>query len=147
MFCHDCIVQYIQRNPECPSCRCVLNESDLARSLFVERHIRQLSVYCKYHFFFNEESKEFEVDPTGCQELSQYENVDKHENKCQFAFVDCRYSSKCTRLRKKDLEKHEEECPYKPQTCSYCKLAVENQLLEVTTQIKKVVLIREFFVL
>eukprot|EP01112_Ceratiomyxa_fruticulosa_P022670 TRINITY_DN838_c0_g1_i4.p1 TRINITY_DN838_c0_g1~~TRINITY_DN838_c0_g1_i4.p1 ORF type:complete len:552 (+),score=88.26 TRINITY_DN838_c0_g1_i4:182-1837(+) len=50
LFCEACIRQSLDRNQECPSCRLPLKLEELARSLFVEKHIRNLKIWCKYHF-------------------------------------------------------------------------------------------------
>ena len=39
-------------------------------------------------------------DPEGCTEIAQLEEISKHEAKCGFAFVMCKYSNKCEKFRR-----------------------------------------------
>lgn len=50
LFCLECARKCIERNPQCPQCRCNLTEEGLSRSLFVEKHLRSAEVWCRYHF-------------------------------------------------------------------------------------------------
>ncbi|EGC36517.1 hypothetical protein DICPUDRAFT_150981 [Dictyostelium purpureum] len=50
MFCLACIEKSIKKSPQCPVCRGFLNMKILSRSLFVERTIGKLKVYCRYRF-------------------------------------------------------------------------------------------------
>lgn len=131
LFCGQCIVKYVEKKPECPQCRCVLKEGDLSRSLFVERHIRQLNVFCRYHFTLEENRKEWVEDIEGCSETVRLEDLSKHEKQCGYASTMCPYSSQCERLRKKDVKRHERVCPFRPTECQYCKLPIESKQMEV----------------
>src|SRR5689334_21037309 len=94
--------------------------------------MRQLRVHCKYHFC---RTGEDDVSPAS-GELSMsslplcYEWIVKHEKQCEYALVPCKYSSKCEKLRKKDVEKHEKNCVYRPLECSHCHLPVESNKME-----------------
>ncbi len=79
LFCLSCILKSISKNTECPSCRCRLTEENLSRSLFVERHIRNLKVFCKYHFKWNEELKDWDEDEQGCPQVLTLETRVAHE--------------------------------------------------------------------
>jgi len=50
LFDLSCITTSLKKNKQCPICRCSLTTKELSRSLFVEKHIRNLKVHCKYHF-------------------------------------------------------------------------------------------------
>jgi hypothetical protein len=103
LFCCSCISQYIERNPECPHCRCSLKENELSRSLFVEKHIQLLRVWCKYHFK-NESNNidDWSEDSEGCPQNFPLENAAKHERTCKFSWGFCKYTStggRCGTLR------------------------------------------------
>eukprot|EP01114_Cavostelium_apophysatum_P024074 TRINITY_DN92_c2_g1_i1.p1 TRINITY_DN92_c2_g1~~TRINITY_DN92_c2_g1_i1.p1 ORF type:complete len:436 (-),score=71.84 TRINITY_DN92_c2_g1_i1:90-1397(-) len=129
LFCLSCISQYVERTPQCPQCRCSLKDTDLARSLFVEKHIRQLKVHCRYHFTSGDKRTEWAVDPSGCTEIFTVETAATHERVCDFAPVPCSFNSSEI-IRKKDLESHELVCAYRPLTCEHCLLPVERSKLD-----------------
>ncbi|KAL6044324.1 RGS-containing protein kinase RCK1 [Balamuthia mandrillaris] len=129
LFCLSCIVRSISKNPECPTCRCRLEEEHLARSLFVEKHIRNLKVFCKYHFKLRDEGQSFMEwieDEDGCQEVLTLENRVSHEQKCGFAAVSCKYDSSCGRQRRKFIDQHEASCPFRPIQCDFCTKSVQH---------------------
>eukprot|EP01116_Phalansterium_solitarium_P003360 TRINITY_DN14178_c0_g1_i1.p1 TRINITY_DN14178_c0_g1~~TRINITY_DN14178_c0_g1_i1.p1 ORF type:complete len:464 (-),score=143.66 TRINITY_DN14178_c0_g1_i1:534-1814(-) len=132
LFCQSCILMHIEKTPECPSCRCELKEATLARSLFVERHLRTLKLHCKFHFSWDEERREFIADPdSGCNEVLTLEAASEHEKDCGYALVHCRYApSKCERMRKHSVDKHELVCPHRPLDCVHCKLAIETTKMD-----------------
>jgi len=100
-------------------CRTGLRVEELSRSLFVERAIRMLKMYCKYHFVADEDKNYF-VDVDGCTETCPYEELDKHESQCGKALVTCKYSASCGFLRRHALEAHEQTCAYRPDICTHC---------------------------
>ncbi|EGG16392.1 RGS-containing protein kinase RCK1 [Cavenderia fasciculata] len=122
LYCLDCISQYLKKSQECPTCRTSLNVEKLSRSLFVERHLRNLNVWCKYHF----ENKGggnnnvWEVDEQGCNEILTMENSTRHENTCEYSFEPCKLSSDCGLIRKIQLVDHLEKCPKRPIKCDHC---------------------------
>eukprot|EP01097_Dermamoeba_algensis_P004985 TRINITY_DN3177_c0_g1_i4.p1 TRINITY_DN3177_c0_g1~~TRINITY_DN3177_c0_g1_i4.p1 ORF type:complete len:424 (-),score=38.54 TRINITY_DN3177_c0_g1_i4:93-1364(-) len=131
LFCLDCILKCLEKRSECPHCRTELQESDLARSLFVEKHLRSLQVYCRYHFKLEQQKYgELLPDPSGCNDILLFENKETHEKVCKYAFVLCKYSPKCSGVRKHDKEQHETECTYRPVACNYCKTSVQMYLME-----------------
>lgn len=125
LFCLTCITKCLSKNPECPSCRCRLTEEALARSLFVERHIRNLKVFCKYHFKWSEEAKDWEEDEQGCPHVLTLETRVTHEQKCGFAPVNCKYSPLCGKQRRMSLDAHEVSCPFRPLECTHCKKDIQ----------------------
>jgi len=129
LFCLACILQSLEKNYECPQCRCSLKQEELARSLFVERHIRLLKIYCRYHFATSDDRNWF-VDEDGCNETFTLETVQKHENECGYVPVHCQFSSSCTKLRKFNVEIHEKNCVFRPETCQHCKVDVQRNNME-----------------
>ncbi|EFA80504.1 RGS-containing protein kinase [Heterostelium album PN500] len=119
LFCMDCILQSLKKIQECPECRCSLNVEKLSRSLFVERHLRTLSVFCKYHFKY-QKSVGWIVDEQGCNEIISLENSAKHENICEHSFEYCKFSKECGVIRRRLMDAHYEECPYRPVQCQHC---------------------------
>ena len=132
LFCLVCITKCISKNPECPTCRCKLDEETLARSLFVERHIRNLKVYCQYHFKFSEELKDWDEDEQGCPAILTLETRAAHEAKCGYALVSCKFSSSCGKQRRMNQEAHESSCPYRPLDCKHCKKDIQFCHMEVS---------------
>jgi len=125
LFCFDCITRSLEKNNECPLCRCLLRTEELSRSLFVEKHIRLLRVYCKYHFTFEESSGKYIVDEEGgCLDTCALENLDRHEATCGKAIVSCKYSDSCGKHRRHMLEAHEAACIYRPDVCPHCQADV-----------------------
>lgn len=103
---------------------------ELSRSLFVERAIRLLKMYCKYHFNLDED-KGYSVDEDGCTEIVVFEDLDKHENHCGKALVTCKYSAFCGLLRRNALEAHEIACIYRPDLCAHCQADIPFNDMEV----------------
>uniref|UniRef100_A0A6B2L4X5 RING-type domain-containing protein n=1 Tax=Arcella intermedia TaxID=1963864 RepID=A0A6B2L4X5_9EUKA len=120
LFCETCVLRSIQRSPKCPSCRCPLSENELSRSLFVEKHINTLNLYCKNHFKYQPNQKEWLLDADGCNEVFINEEMKKHEAACPYNWVDCSWNKKCSRVRKKDLEAHLEQCEWRMVACRHC---------------------------
>jgi hypothetical protein len=129
LFCMDCISQSLEKNRECPQCRCPLRIEELARSLFVERHLRILKVYCRHHFAYNEDGGWYPA-VYGCNETLSQETAHNHESTCGYALVLCKYSSACGKLRKAHLDEHEKSCPYRPETCSHCNADIQYNNME-----------------
>eukprot|EP01087_Luapelamoeba_hula_P021686 TRINITY_DN7628_c0_g1_i1.p1 TRINITY_DN7628_c0_g1~~TRINITY_DN7628_c0_g1_i1.p1 ORF type:complete len:423 (-),score=59.84 TRINITY_DN7628_c0_g1_i1:54-1322(-) len=130
LFCLGCISRSISKNPECPTCRCKLDEDGLGRSLFVEKHIRSLRVYCKYHFKFSEELKDWDEDEAGCTSVLTLETRVAHEQKCGYAPVSCRYSAQCGKQRRMGQEMHEASCMFRPLECTHCKKDIQFHQME-----------------
>lgn len=124
LFCLSCISQCLEKGHECPSCRCSLKMEELARSLFVEKHLRLLKVYCKNHFIYLEDKGWF-ADEEGCNETVTLENQQRHELICGYSLVPCKYSSNCGKIRKMNIETHETTCEFRPEMCKYCKADVQ----------------------
>lgn len=135
MFCSPCITAHLSKKEECPTCRCTLRESELARNLFVERHLRNLKIFCKYRYRLTTLPKstnpDWIEDENGCVESFTTETVIEHEKLCPFGFVPCKYSLKCEGIRRKTLLKHEQVCPFRPLECVHCKTAIEFSKMEV----------------
>lgn len=146
LFCHNCIVRTITKNPLCPQCRCPLTEEGLSRSLYVEKHIRTCKVWCVWHFLASGSTSmvgpgsvdlgsappnamfklsSWEEDPEGCPEKMELQWAKKHEAECPFALLWCHYSKVCGRIRRRDQQSHLEGCPYRPTECRYCRLDVQ----------------------
>lgn len=133
LFCKDCISMQILNSPECPQCRCTLRQEDLGHCLYAERHVQQLKVWCKHHVRRAEDQitgECWETDEDGCNAIFPLETVSQHEKNCGYAFVSCKYSAKCERIRKKDIAKHEETCKFRPLECPHCKQLVESSKME-----------------
>ncbi|KAF2075122.1 hypothetical protein CYY_003557 [Polysphondylium violaceum] len=117
LFDLSCITTSLKKNKQCPICRCSLSSKELSRSLFVEKHIRNLKVYCKYHYKKGEplvmvptteksissssssslgsfhDDENWIIDDGGCDHISTFENLETHQNSCEFGFDQCKYSS------------------------------------------------------
>jgi len=143
LFCQVCIMQYVQKRPECPQCREFLNESNMARSLFLEKQLTKMKVYCKYHVCRDEETKDnFIVDKNGCNKIFPLDEVSKHERDCEYAPVFCKFSSRCGKLRRKDINEHQKTCPFRPMECPHCKAHVELSKMEDHLEICRMFLIQ-----
>ena len=122
LFCSACILQSIEKRAECPQCRCTLREKSLSRSLFVERSLRTLQIYCPNHFL---------DEDTVCEEMLTLETRIAHERECGFAQVVCQYSPSCGKIRRSDMEDHKAVCEYRPVTCHLCGVGVQSCYSEV----------------
>ncbi|KAN0026419.1 hypothetical protein ACTFIV_007403 [Dictyostelium citrinum] len=107
LYCLGCIQQSLKKNRhECPQCRCSLDLDKLSRSLFLEKHLRNLNVFCKNHFkiedfptlfgSLNHSNKNLAPtwveDLEGCTFIGPHENIESHEISCQFRFENCKFS-------------------------------------------------------
>ncbi|GAM23650.1 hypothetical protein SAMD00019534_068250 [Acytostelium subglobosum LB1] len=134
LFCMECILMSLKKSQECPECRCSLNMEKLSRSLFVERHLRTLSVYCKFHFKF-QKGAGWVVDEDGCNEILTLENSTKHEITCEHSFEYCRYNKECGLIRRRLMDAHLEVCLHRPVKCMHCGgdstyTGIDNHLVE-----------------
>uniref|UniRef100_A0A6B2L5U9 RING-type domain-containing protein n=1 Tax=Arcella intermedia TaxID=1963864 RepID=A0A6B2L5U9_9EUKA len=123
LFCFSCISSHLSTSNTCPACSTKLNKNLLSRSLFTERHIRRLNVYCCHHFYYDQFC--WKVDEQGCDFSAKLEDIQNHEKECGFKWVACPFGISCDLVRKKDLDEHKKNCNYRPIPCPYCRVEFE----------------------
>ena len=52
------------------------------------------------HVSYVNKGENWVEDPGGCPEIEQLEYISKHEANCGFAFIACKYSTKCEKARR-----------------------------------------------
>ncbi|CAF3492398.1 unnamed protein product [Rotaria sp. Silwood1] len=105
-FCSSCIHQWLVDHPKhCPN-RC---ETYIERKCppFVAKLLAQLNMHCFYRSY-------------GCNQVTSYEGLDKHEIECGFQPRQCPGCK--SQILKKDFDNHTSTCPSIELTCQNCKL-------------------------
>lgn len=79
LFCRDCIETAMERKKECPVCRAALSLAELRKDVRAQRRVMSLTTAC-----FNKRS--------GCPWKGVYSDLEKHNDKCEFATVKCPFA-------------------------------------------------------
>lgn len=130
LFCFVCILQAMEKNMSCPTCRVSMTHDTLARSIFVEKYILNLKMRCKYYFTYDDASRQWVEDPEGCKQVITLENRLAHERDCGFAPIACKFDRSCGMHRRRTIEEHERICPWRPVPCKHCHNDIKFRLLE-----------------
>lgn len=114
-FCKRCIVEWKNREGQCPMCRedfvCMPDKR-------LDREIRQMKVHCVH-------------SSKGCQWIGTYNELRRHrKSKCEHEIVSCSRGCKAT-MPRKDLLKHlQDTCSLRQVVCEFCHL-VEGTYVDI----------------
>lgn len=136
VFCHKCILEWLTRGNQCPSCRRVFNRDQLVPDKRMERQISGLKIKCN----LSDCKWQGELGPDGIDFIN-------HRIKCPSKFITCTYCKArvnkvttslgnhllvCPEIKvnctigeckhsfvRKDSLKHASVCEYRPVPCQY----------------------------
>ena len=108
-FCRGCITKHLENSRRCPTCADELTEETLIQPpRMVKDYLDELNIRCVHH-------------DRGCEEIVQLQNLDQHEDSCEFIPAVCGNQGCGAILNKRDLIHHESElCEYRKLKCHSC---------------------------
>lgn len=96
----------------CPVDEAICLKEQLVINRLVVGQVDDLKIHCRHGILLKD--GELVLDPTGCSEIIILGQRREHENICQFAMVDCPYSSYCGLFRRSAVDKHSSVCKFAP---------------------------------
>ncbi|XP_071481968.1 TNF receptor-associated factor 3-like [Diadema antillarum] len=121
LFCHGCLHRHIRSNHQpdslpCPRCEEMIPTRDIQLDKIAHRRLQKLEITC----------------PFGCGAEMLLKDLDKHEEDCEFVFIDCVNKSQgCMEsVRRNELAEHlGSRCDYRIVVCDHCNMQlVANKL-------------------
>eukprot|EP01112_Ceratiomyxa_fruticulosa_P004222 TRINITY_DN1465_c0_g2_i1.p1 TRINITY_DN1465_c0_g2~~TRINITY_DN1465_c0_g2_i1.p1 ORF type:complete len:581 (-),score=96.06 TRINITY_DN1465_c0_g2_i1:64-1806(-) len=116
-YCKKCILRVLRTKQECSLCRQHLTPDLLFPNLLVSKIIESSMIYCRFGLIRKSINDEWEVDESGCKEMTTLSQRKTHEAVCKFLPMPCKYSTHCGLIKRYEYEEHLTECEYRPVTC------------------------------
>lgn len=107
-FCKCCIIKYLEKKDECPTCREIGVKFNV--SVAIRRLCQEYKIKC-----FNE----------GCKETPTYSNLKDHLEKCAFKKYICPNKGCNYKGIRSDIKNHLVMCEHRLTDCKYCKKLVK----------------------
>lgn len=111
-FCRECIEELIKNRMTCPLDGNICDSGQLVLNRAILGQLGDLLIYCCHGLqMVDEKMNLYEQDSEGCPEVIRVGEREKHEETCQFAWMECPIGKGlCGALRRKELEEHMEVC-------------------------------------
>ena len=89
-FCKDCIISWIHEEEKCPECSLGADTEKInGATLFMKRAFSGFKIKCSLD---------------DCDEIIEYENINKHETECLEKLITCQHCKE--EIRRLELEEH-----------------------------------------
>ncbi|KAN0023615.1 hypothetical protein ACTFIV_008002 [Dictyostelium citrinum] len=137
LACKSCWSDSLLNKKECMICRTPINSmNELSRNRFIENEFLKKKVYCPNTFFMienlmvDDSSSEplIRDELNGCKETITVENLERHQNECQFRYQKCPFIGCDKILRFNKIAEHKIDCKFSLKYCLHCDNEVSGQL-------------------
>ncbi|EGG22029.1 hypothetical protein DFA_01918 [Cavenderia fasciculata] len=110
--CESCLDRVARSTGTCPQCRTPISNGRLSRSLLADHMLSSLRVHCVNQFKYSQESKKWEKDARGCQEITTVATSNDHKTICRYNLLKCGHQGCDVEVLKDDMPGHRAQCKY-----------------------------------
>ncbi|EGG22022.1 RING zinc finger-containing protein [Cavenderia fasciculata] len=116
------IYEHVKVNKEIEDIKIRSLEQELSKSgsriKSLEKELKEckesIKIHCENQFKYSKDSKKWEKDARGCQEIVTVATSDNHKLICKYNLVKCQHKGCDVELLKDDMANHLAQCKYQP---------------------------------